>query len=270
MLFSIEQNESFLYLCFHEFYSEIVQIKECIQSGGIHLHLNENAPPIPTKITPTYIHQKLLTILERQRVESGKKGGEFGATQYQNIQYLMVGLVDEIFLHVVNWDHKEEWRNNLLETRLFNSYIAGEKIFRQLDQLLKESNPIYADVARIYLIALAIGFQGKYRNLANDGTLERYRRQLFSFITHHDADNLHDQLYFNPDKKLFPSAYVSTVKEPNTQRLPALRIWMVIFILVMIGSLLSSHFLWKNTIHDLEQTMTQIIKGKVLSSDTDH
>ena len=270
MLFSIEQNESFLYLCFHEFYSEIVQIKRSIQVGGVHLSIKENTAPISTKITPTYIHQKLLTILERQRAESGKKGGEFGATQYQNIQYLMVGLVDEIFLHVVNWDHKEEWRNNLLETHLFNSYIAGEKVFRQLDQLLTESNPIYADVARIYLIALAIGFQGKYRNLVSDGTLERYRRQLFTFITHHDADNLHDQLYFNPDKKLFPSAYISTVKEPNTQRLPALRIWIIIFILVTTGSFLTSHFFWKNTIHDLEQTMTQIIKAKVLSSDTNH
>lgn len=269
MLFSNEQNESFLYLCFHEFYSEIVQIKQSIKSGGVYLHIKENGAPISTKITSTYICQKLLAILERQRAASGRKGGEFGATQYQNIQYLMVGLADEIFLHIVNWEDKETWRNNLLETQLFNSYIAGEKVFRQLDQLLKENNPAHADVARIYLIALAIGFQGKYRNIQNDETLENYRHQLFTFITHHDADNLHNQLYFNPDKRLFPSAYVSTVKEPNSQRLPALRIWMIIFIIAITGSLLVSHFLWKNTISDLEQTMSQIIKGKVLSSDVD-
>lgn len=271
MLFSTEQNESFLYLCFHEFYSEIIKIKQCIQSGGIHLHIEENTAPISMKVSPTYIQQRLLTILERQRAESGRKGGEFGATQYQNIQYLMVGLADEIFLHIINWEHKEEWRNNLLETHLFNSYIAGEKVFRQLDQLLKESNPIYADVARIYLISLSIGFQGKYRNLSNEGVLERYRRQLFTFVTHHDAENLHTQLYFNPDKKLFPSAYVSTVKEENTQRLPALRIWILAFLLVAVGSLFVSHFLWKKNIASLEQTLTQAIKGKVLiSSDSEN
>ena len=90
--------------------------------------------------------------------------------------------MDEIFLHIVEWDGVEIWHNNLLETRLFDSYIAGEQVFRHLDKLLQERNPVYADLARIYLIALSLGFQGKHRNTSDTQQLDKYRQQMFKLF----------------------------------------------------------------------------------------
>lgn len=273
MLFSADHSESLLYLYFHEFYSEVVRIKELVQNNGVVLNQENSAPGVPTtvsqpspnqispaRVTPSYIHQQLLPILERQRADAAQRGGEYGATLYREAQYLMAALTDEIFLHSLEWDGRDAWREHLMETRLFNSYIAGEKVFRELDKLLKDNNPVYSDVARIYLIALSLGFQGKYRHLPENGDLDNYKHRLYSFITKNNAERLHEYLHHNPNKHIFPDAYSYTIKESKRQELPSLRPWGVALLLTVAGLLVASYFLWHHHIDPVQKITHQILQ----------
>lgn len=261
MLFSSDHNESLLYLYFHEYYSEVVHAKELIQQGSI--MPGEPGSQAVSRVSPLLLHQRFLPILERQRMDAAHRGGEYGATLYREAQYLMVALTDEIFLHIVDWDGAQEWRNNLLETRVYDSYISGEKVFNNLDRLLKDRNPVYADLARLYLIALAIGFQGRYRNTKDDTRLERYKRELFTFIAQREPDKLYEQLFYNEDKHIFPDAYAFTIKESLSKRLPSLRKWYIILAVVIAGLLLSSHFWWMYLTNELHPLTAAILQGNL-------
>jgi len=264
MLFSADHSESMLYLYFHEFYREVVRLKRLIREGGVPSDNGQIDTQILEQVTPAYIQHCLLPILERQRADAAQRGGEYGATLYREAQYLMVTLADEIFLHRVNWHGKEAWRSNLLEARLFDSYIGGERLFKHLDKLLQERNPVYADLGRLYLITLSLGFQGKYRNSPDEGVLDGYRRQLFAFVAQRSADGLQEYFTLNPDKHLFPSAYAFTLKEPTNRRLPPLRFWYLLLFLVIMGLLLSSHLLWHHFTDDLSVLMNQILQERGL------
>lgn len=262
MLFSADHSESLLYLYFHEFYSEVARLKKRIASHGIATssHVQQGDEDIDVRVTPAYIHQQLLPILERQRADAAQRGGEYGATLYREAQYLMAALTDEIFLHTLEWEGKEDWRSHLLETRLFSSYIAGDKVFKNLDTLLKESNPVYSDLARIYLIALSLGFKGKYRKLPEEGQLERYKHQLYSFITQNNPERLHEYLHFNPDKHLFPDTYAYTINEEKRKSLPSLFPWAAALAASLAILLVISYFLWHHHTDPLHQMTEQIFQ----------
>lgn len=119
-------------------------------------------------------------------------------------------------------------------------------------------------MARIYLITLSLGFQGKYRNQIDHGQLEDYRRQLFSFITQRDTEGLHEHLMFNPDKHLFPDSYGFTVRETHIKPLPTLRKWYWLLAVVILGLLLGSYFYWEYSTADLQQLMDQVIEDRAL------
>ncbi len=263
MLFSANYSESLLYTYFHEYYSEVVRLKQLIKAGGLVIpRQGGEQTEASTRVTPAYIHHRLLPILERQRAEAAHRGGEYGATLYREAQYLMVALTDEIFLHRLAWDGREEWRNNLLESRLFDTYIGGERFFQNLDRLLTERNPVYADLARIYLIALSLGFQGRYRHTPQTEELERYQRELFTFITKRNPDGLYQHLHYDEDKRLFGEAYGYTIKESKTRPLPSARRWFIILGLVILGLLAISHFLWQYHTAPLFETTETIMQEK--------
>lgn len=259
MLFSADRTESLMYSYFHEFYSEVVRLKKMIKSGNLVSLEDQTDEDNITSITPHYVHQQLAPLLEQQRMDASQRGGEYGATLYREAQYLMVGLADEIFLHLVAWNGQEVWRGNLLESRLFDSYIAGQKIFRNIDKLLEERNPVYTELARIYLISLSLGFQGKYRGDTDQSELESYKHRLFAFITQRDPDGLHEYLHFNESKQVFPDAYSYTIEESASRPLPSLRLWFVGVGLVAIIVLLTSHFLWQYYIKDIDALTTEIL-----------
>jgi type VI secretion system protein ImpK len=179
----------------------------------------------------------------------------------------MAGLVDEIFLHIVEWDDVDIWNENLLETRLFDSYIAGEQIFRNLDKLLQERNPVYADLARIYLIALSLGFQGKHRNTSDTQQLDEYRQQLFKFISQREPEGLYENLQFNEDKHIFPQAYANTITEDNAQSLPSLRPWFLAFILVLLSVLIGSNYFWHHYTDTIDLRINDILLDRSLEID---
>ena len=201
------------------------------------------------------VWRKLLTLLEKQGAEVSRMGGAYVLEMYKESQFIMAALADEIFLHM-EWDDKNTWHGNLLETRLFGSHAAGEIFFEKLDRLLQNRDPIYTDLGKVFFIALALGFQGKYRGVSETDWLDFYRRELFRFIYQKEPD------IFTESSPFFVQAYTHNMEESVGLKLPNPRKWVFILGILAIGLVLVSHGIWLDLINDLEQLLHEILEDE--------
>jgi type VI secretion system protein ImpK len=86
----------------------------------------------------------------------------------------------------LDWKGREFWKNNPLEATLFSTQIAGEAIFKRIDQILHDYNPKQQDIALLYLFILALDFKGRY--VDSPETCDHYRMHLYYFI--HNSNNV--------------------------------------------------------------------------------
>jgi len=121
----------------------------------------------------------LCQLIELQSLEAGRLGGGGLDTQLQG-RFLKAALADEMLLHL-DWAGRAHWRHVLVEATLFHSARAGEQVFADIDQLLREREPARRPLARLYLQVLALGFQGRYRGSADLAPVAACRRDLFRF-----------------------------------------------------------------------------------------
>ena len=253
----MELERSLLLKQFYDFYSEVIRQKKIAQSYA-EVPLPEQAPepeeaPPEQESTQT-VSLTLLSLLEEQALESGRRGGEYGVSFYKEAQYIMAALADEIFLNM-DWEGREAWKSGLLEFKLFGTHVAGELFFQKLDKLLGDRDPAFVEIASLYLQALSLGFRGKFRDIDDEGKLDYYRRQLFSFIFHKNPDLL------NPDRLLYPEAYAHTLAEGEGKKLPYVKRWIVVVVILVVAFLVASHGIWANVTEDLKQVIQQILLG---------
>ncbi len=269
MLFASDQPESSLYKYFHEFLEELQSIKLAPEEAS-------------------RVQQQLWDLFERQRRDASQRGGEQHAQLYRQAQYLMVAFADELFLHLYTWEGRDAWQKEfLLETKMFNSRTAGQAIFDRLDQLLNQRDPHMLELARLYLIVLALGFEGKYRNITEVSSRSRfnndYRKQLFLLITQRNPDNLSTLLHHDLNKRICPEAYKYTLqpqrvgnsrnwwhrflvflnlREPDYEGrrwLPPEVIWWKWLLAAFLGGLLVSGMLWQAWTSELYRQAKSIV-----------
>jgi type VI secretion system protein ImpK len=181
--------------------------------------------------------EQLTQLIELQTLEASRIGGLAGADAEMHARFLKAALADELLL-TADWAGRLHWRQAMLESRLFRTHHAGEKVYAQIDGLLAQRDPAQRPVARLYLGVLSLGFQGRYRD---SGSLERiasYRRELFQFIFQR-APELQGR-----DRTLSPAAYASTLSHLQARRLPRLSRGWVQTLLALLGLLLISQVLW--------------------------
>ena len=216
----------------------------------------EPAPPDELEVSKDAaypVHVKLFSLLEQQTHEARRYGGEYGVRYYKDAQYVMAALGDEIFL-LLKWEGQESWKLNLLEFRLFGTHTAGDLFFQKLDTLLKERDPSMVEIAAVYLLSLSLGFRGKYRDIDDEGQLDYYRNQLFTFIFKKNPD------IDSESKRLFAESYDHTLGKGKGERLPYLRSWIGLIVLLIILYLIVSHVIWIQLSDDLMQVVEQILK----------
>ena len=76
------------------------------------------------------------------------------------------------------WIGRDSWTSRLLEAALFRTSVAGDRIFERIEEVLSTREPSRRDIARLYLFALALGFQGRYRGMNEDPRLAGLREEL--------------------------------------------------------------------------------------------
>lgn len=232
------QSQRFLVEEFHKFYGEVLQLKRMVRlSSG-------------SAADETVVWQRLLSYLERHGAIAARHGGP-GARFYQEAQYVMVALGDEIFLHTP-WSGRESWKRNLLEAKLFDSHVAGERIFQRIDKLLLERDSAFSELATIYLLALSLGFRGRYRGGDDGGAIAAYRRQLYAFIVGREP-GLAEQ-----GAQLFPKAAAHTIESEAVRKLPQARKWALAVVFAVVLYLFVGHELWSLATGGLKQEIARI------------
>lgn len=106
--------------------------------------------------------------------------GEPAAAQVKATVYAFVALLDESLLFG-NWSGQQAWQEKPLETRLYGSRNAGERLPMAIRGLLKERVPATRDLANVYLQCLVLGFHGQLRGERGQAQHERWRQALFTF-----------------------------------------------------------------------------------------
>ncbi len=245
------EEESFLLSQFRTFYGELINLKRLLKSGKGFI-AEDSSGDSATDYAAT-IAERLTEIMERQAMVAGRRGSDYTGL-YGQAEYVMAVLADEVLLHHVEWIGKDVWQYYLLEHRMFQSRIAGEEFFRRIDRLLQTSDPIYKDLATVYLLAIMLGFRGKYSGGNDSGNIDFYRRQLFIFIFH-GSPELKEET-----KKLFPDAYLHTVAESGEKSIkaPQVAVWYLLLAALVVFYVLVSRIVWTNSTTDLEGITSRI------------
>jgi type VI secretion system protein ImpK len=208
------------------------------------------------------IRQSLIRLLEEFTSDFGRHTESFEYQQFRQVLYVMTALADEIFINL-DWDGRDEWSNYLLEDALFESHDAGDRFFDLLDDLLGGRDSAYRSVAVIYLAALSLGFQGKYRGgsaelaMSDEGAyphiLDDYRMRLYSFV-HGERPGRRTE-----GADLCPQTTWYTVSGAAAEKFPSLRRWVTIGLLGLVIMLGISHGLWWLGTYELADQVGKIL-----------
>lgn len=233
---------TFVLSFFEDFYTKVTHYKEMITDRRWPSEHDTYKPGEDDEIdTPEHICFQILDeltdLLKRQAFDAPRFGGEFAAQYYKEALYVMVALADEVFLNT-EWPGTSIWEDHLLESRFFGTHTAGETFFEKLDEFLVTRDPVRRDIAHIYLLALGLGFMGKYRNLNDEGRLQSYRRQLYVFVFHQEP-NLYAE-----DDKLFPDTYAFTIKYGQMRKHHEMKPWFIMFGIIFCTLIFVSFQIW--------------------------
>ena len=262
-IYGASDESSFILKYFEDFYFEVIKFKNMAlgvadpyfdATDDVALTPAEKAarPPSPA-ISPDGMITKLCEMLKSQSIDASRYGGEFAEKYYNEAQFLMAALADEVFLQM-EWSGKKYWESNLIELRLYNTHFAGETYFARLDEFLKIRDPSRADIAMVYLLTLGLGFKGKYRGSDDNGKLAQYKRELYIFINHRDPT------LFNLSAHLAPEAYLQTMEEGKIQFLNDWRPWVIIFLSAFAAMIVISLIVWRMNTSNTNELMDSIFK----------
>lgn len=232
---------------FHELFREVIRAKQRVLAPGF----AAEGGGAREAASPAVVWQELVNLLERQALAARAGGGDLAGELYRQAQFVMAALADEVFLNL-DWPGREEWRSNLLEAKFFGSHRAGDLFFARLDDLLARRGAVYTDLAHIYLLALALGFEGKYRGEPGaEAALTAYRQRLFRFVFHRDP-----QL---AEETIVPQAYAVTLEEGSGRRLPYLKPWVLFGVAVVVVWVAVSFPLWWYLTADVDEILRRIL-----------
>ena len=116
-----------------------------------------------------------------QEVEFRKLGTSLEKEKYDEICYLQSALADE-FLLAYDWPSRFIFTEFLIEEKLFGTRIAGEKVFENIERVLEKSPGREVELAQLYLHALSIGFEGKFKGSLSSEKIDRIIKSLFLHI----------------------------------------------------------------------------------------
>ena len=255
----MEGNPVFLYTKFRAFYNEIIRFKHQKTefaagfSTAIMSNTQSETPTDPRSAAETQ-SRKLLELLELQAAEAKWMGGEINA-RYPDAQFAMAALADEVF-SLTEWEGQAAWGENSLELHLYRTRGAEFELFKRIDRLLKDApnTPVSRDLARVFLLVLAAGFQGKYRPFGLMRPLAEYRQRLYEYV--HRGDAL---MLYAADRKLFPAAAARTLEGHAVSRFTAAQRWTVILATVVVGYIVISHIAWNRVASDLLDVTSRIV-----------
>jgi len=246
----------FLLSKFRAFYNEIIRFqhqKNEFTAGFATAVMAVDNPDAEPDAEAEGLSKRLSELLELQAAEAKWMGGEV-AQRYPDAQFAMAALADELFTHS-EWDGQLAWSKHLLEMKLFKTHGADVELFKRIDRLLKEQpdSGVARDLARVYLLVLAAGFQGKYRPFALQRPLAEYRQRLYEYV--HSGDPL---LLYADGRRLFPATFERTLVGQAVRRFTSAQRWAAILLIIALGYTIIAHVAWSRVSADLQDVTSRI------------
>jgi type VI secretion system protein ImpK len=189
---------------------------------------------------------KLAREIDTQTMEISRIGAPADRAAVEELRYLKAAIADELLLSRP-WPGQSRFTETLIEARLFGSSVSGDKIFEQIDALLAETSGPPPQMAPLYLFAISIGFEGRYRGTQADHQLQPLRDALFRKIYRREpalAPGLASQP-INADRVLSAQAYRYPLSNIVPVRFFRFSRGFVGFIAVMLLLLALSQVLWR-------------------------
>lgn len=262
-------DRSYLLELFREFYAQVLRLKEEIESprkapptdeelieiaeaGGDEVF--EMAGEGQPALTPERVRADIVSFMQKQTQAVLRRGEENEQKRFKEIQYVMAAVADEAFL-TFNWNGKEYWNGNLLEEEFFHTHNAGERFFWNVEELIKTRDAARSEVAAAYLLALSLGFRGKYQDIEGEERLKYYRLQLFATLFHRNPG-------LSEETKLFPQSYAHVLKGHPSHLLPRLRPWLIAMGAVIAGYLAVAHLVWDKEAERVSSVIERIRDAK--------
>lgn len=238
-------DSSLLFAQFRAFYEELSRMRSEVASQTY-----TNDEEIEERVSG--MQERLLQMFEthEQRIQS--MGGEQLRDRYRQVRYLMTALADEVFLEL-DWFGREYWYNHLLELRLYDSQNSGERVFELIDSLLQGDQTQKLDLAKIYLFALVLGFEGKYRNAEDTTPLDEYKQRLYRFIERAKPSQLEEGI------PLLKEPYRHTLDRGEGELLPNFRWWATSLGVTVLAYLVLSTFIWWYFTADMVNVAQEIL-----------
>ncbi|WP_343573144.1 DotU family type IV/VI secretion system protein [Pseudomonas sp.] len=113
--------------------------------------------------------------------------GEAAGEQVKSMVYAFVALLDESLLFDP-WSGQTAWQERPLESRLYGTRNAGERVPQAIHRLLETRAPGARDLANVYLQCLLLGFHGRLRGPKGEALHEKWRHALFAHAWQRDAE----------------------------------------------------------------------------------
>jgi type VI secretion system protein ImpK len=239
-----EEAEHSLLAQFRQFCRELMRVKYALHAGMRSLAGAESDERQQDPVL--LVHHHLKSYLERLYVTGTRAGGFYSPELYRELQYIMAALADEVLLYMTEWPGRGQWKDNLIEVALFETRLAGERVFEHIDALIARGTAANADLAGVYLVALSLGFRGKYRAIHDRAALHQYRRALRQIVERHAL------LQIRADQPIFADAYTHTLEEGRAARLPHLRPWIIAIIVAVAAYLAIQQVVWVRGTSDIE------------------
>lgn len=172
--------------------------------------------------------------------------GGYSEEQYNLAKYAVLAFIDEAILSS-SWEHKAQWKNEMLQKQHFQTVSAGQTFFENLNSL-NPVNPAEKDIREVYYYCLVLGFKGKYYRDDDKFKLDEIRDVNLNLLTS-DRDGTQGE-------HLFPESIVPGVKGSGIRNTKSLKTFYygipVIFIVILF-------FIFKSKIIDLANYLVTII-----------
>jgi type VI secretion system protein ImpK len=216
----------------------------------------------PEPPDPEAVKQRLLKQLARQAKGAGERLAEHELGEFEEAQYVMVAMADEIFLHL-SWSGRDAWAARPLEAeRPQGSHVAGERIFQRIEDFISGRASASGELLSVYIAALCLGFRGRYRFNLRSTEPEHYRRELVKHLCRVDPAML------VPSPEICPEAHEHTRDKEPRQGLRSMREGVLPLLATAVAMMFVGHIFWyartievREQLDRIEEVREQLDRG---------
>ena len=254
--------ESLLLRQFREFVDAVRQ--QLVDAAPANLDLSDPAVSQEANNAAKKMSDNIARIAEAQDLQFSREASQAELMLVDELRYLKAAMADELLLSEP-WSGRPFFTSHLVETRLFGSSLAGDKIFDRISQLLGDASSRAQQLAPLYLFAVAIGFQGRFRGPDADDSLIPIRDALYRKIYRREPllkSDLAEQPAF-ADRVLSEQAYKSVLSNIEPVRFFRFSQSTLLFIGALLALLILSQILWRWTSSPLRHALEPAAPAKI-------